>query len=91
MYSKTDESMNLYHMFTTREWKFYNKNTRELWSSQCQEDRQTFPFGFEHFDWSSFLKSFYYGIREHILKEDLSNKEKALAKNRKYDLTHMNI
>lgn len=86
MYRKADESMDLYHMFTTREWKFHNRNTRELWSLLCQEDRQTFPFSFQKFDWNGYFKNFYYGIREHILKENLSNKEKALSKYRKYDL-----
>jgi len=82
-YSKTENALDLLHEFTTREWQFDNKNTVELWSSLSKEDREMFWFSFEDFDWKTYIKIYYLGIRKHILREDLSNTEKAVAKNRR--------
>lgn len=83
MYSKTEHMMDLLYDFTTRQWTFDNNNTRELWSLLNQEDRKTFWYSLDKFDWKSYIKSYYYGIRKHILHEDLSNTRKALSKNQK--------
>lgn len=91
MYSKTEFMMNLLHAFSTRQWKFDNSNTIKLLSSLNIEDRQKFGFSLENFDWKNFIKVYYYGIRKHILKEDLSNMAKALSKNRKYVFTYLYI
>jgi len=84
MYKKLENMTDLLKVFTTSEWKFDNSNTRELWSLLSQEDRKTFRFGFEEFDWKSYIKYTVYGIRKHILHEDLSNLPIALSKNQKY-------
>lgn len=73
------------HTFTMSEWKFDNSNTRKLWSGLSKEDRSTFFFSLDEFDWKSYVKVYYRGIRKHILKEDLSNTESALARNQKYE------
>jgi len=83
MYSKTEKSLDLLREFTTRQWSFENKNTVELWASLSREDHNTFWFSFEEFDWKTYIKVYYLGIRKHILHEDLSNTEKAVTKNRK--------
>lgn len=88
-YAKTEDMMDLLYEFSTRQWKFDNSNTLELWSLLNHEDRQTFCYSLEEFDWKSYIKNYYYGIRKYILHEDLSNKTKALAKNQKYDITYM--
>jgi len=84
MYAKTELMMEMLREFTIREWKFDNGNTRQLWSLMSKGDRETFWFSLDKFDWTSYIKIYFYGIRKHILNEDLSNKEKALAKNKKY-------
>lgn len=89
MYAKTEDMTNMLHKFTTCQWKFDNTNTQELWSSLSQKDSEMFRFSLEGFNWKSYTKSFYYGIREHILHEDLDNMSKALAKNRKYDFIYI--
>jgi len=76
--------MEMLRVFTTKQWKFENENTRKLWSLMSEEDQKMFWFSMDKFDWMSYLKIYYYGIRKHILYEDLSNREKALAKNQKY-------
>lgn len=86
MYVKTECIMDLLYEFTTRQWKFDNSNTRELWSLLSQDDRNTFWYSLEEFDWTSYIKIYFYGIRKHVLHEELSNVAKATEKNRKYDI-----
>ncbi|XP_025207314.1 fatty acyl-CoA reductase wat-like [Melanaphis sacchari] len=88
MYKKIENTNDLLRVFTTSEWKFDNSNTRELWSLLSQEDRETFWFSFEKFDWKSYIPRTVYGIRKHILHEDLSNLTSALSKYRKLFLLH---
>lgn len=85
MYSKTENLMDLYYTFSTKEWKFDNSNTRKLWLSMSPEERVSFQFSLEEFDWISYIKCYYYGIRKYILHEDTNNIPDAIAKNRKYD------
>jgi len=82
-YSKTENALDLLSEFTTKQWSFDNKNIVTLWSLLNEEDRHTFWFSFEEFDWKTYIKSYYFGIRKHILHEDLSNKERAVSKHRK--------
>ncbi|XP_029345596.1 fatty acyl-CoA reductase wat isoform X2 [Acyrthosiphon pisum] len=89
MYEKTEIMMGLAHPFTTNQWKFDNSNTVKLLSSLNIEDRDQFEFGMVNFDWKSYIKTSYYGIRKHILKEEMSNLDKAISKNRKYVFTYM--
>lgn len=85
MYSKTENLMDLYYKFTTNDWTFDNSNTRKLWLSISPEERVLFQFSLEEFDWMSYIKYYYLGIRKYILHEDINNIPKAIAKNRKYD------
>lgn len=86
MYVKTECMIDLLYVFTTRQWKFDNSNTRELWSLLSQDDRNTFWYSLEEFDWVSYIKVYFYGIRKHVLHEELSNVDTATVKNRKYDI-----
>ncbi|KAF0751655.1 fatty acyl-CoA reductase wat-like [Aphis craccivora] len=83
MYAKTEAMIDLLQMFTTSQWKFDNSNTIKLLSSLSKEDRKQFEFSLKNFDWKQYTKSYYYGIRKHILHEDLSNIVKAKSSNRK--------
>jgi len=85
MYSKTEYLMDLYQTFTTNEWKFDNNNIQELWLSISHDERKSFQFSLKEFDWNSYIKCNYYGIRKYILHEDSNNMAKSLDKNRKYD------
>lgn len=87
MYEKTENMTDLLYAFTSRQWKFENNNITELWSSLNEEDRNTFWFSFESFNWKSHMRNFVLGIRKHILHEDLNESTKASAKNRKYSHT----
>lgn len=82
-YTKTENMIDLLYEFSMRQWKFENKNTTQLWLSLSKDDRNTFRFSLKSFDWNSYIESYYYGIRKHILHEDKSNVEKALLKHKK--------
>lgn len=84
MYAKTETMVDLLYEFSTNQWKFDNKNTRKLWLSLSEEDRNIFQFSLKSFDWKSYIESYYYGIRKHLLHEDLNNVKQALSKNKKY-------
>ncbi|KAF0772958.1 fatty acyl-CoA reductase wat-like [Aphis craccivora] len=88
MYVKTECMIDLLYVFTTRQWKFDNSNTRELWSLLSQDDRNTFWYSLEEFDWASYIKVYFYGIRKHVLHEELSNVDTATVKNQKLFWLH---
>ncbi|XP_060852908.1 fatty acyl-CoA reductase wat-like [Rhopalosiphum padi] len=88
MYTKTENMLDMLKEFTTRQWSFDNKNTRQLWSSLSKEDRNMFWFSLEEFDWKAYIKIYYFGIRKHTLHEELSNTEEAVSKNRKLFWLH---
>lgn len=85
MYLKTENLMDMYRTYMINEWKFDNSNIKKLWLSMSLEDRKSFRFNLEEFDWNSYIKSYYYGIRKYKIHEELDNVTSALAKNRKYD------
>jgi len=91
MYTKTENMIDLLYEFSTKQWTFDNRNTRELWLLLNKDDRNMFRFCLKTFDWKSYIESYYYGIRRHILHEDLSNLKEALSKNQKYGLPKMII
>lgn len=85
MYAKLNHMTDLLQTFTLKDWKFDNSTTRQMWSLLSKEDRETFCFSFENFNWKHYINIYIHGIRKHILREDKSNLTKALAKNRRLD------
>lgn len=85
MYAKAECAINMLYMFVIKEWQFDNTNTRKLWSSLSQEDRETFQFSLNSFAWKPYMKHYYNGIRKYLLHEDPDNIAKAQAKRQKYD------
>jgi len=68
-YTKLESTMDMLNVFLLNEWKFDNCNTRELWSRLGQEDRETFRYGLDEFDWPSYINDYVRGIRKHLLRE----------------------
>ncbi|XP_075232533.1 fatty acyl-CoA reductase wat-like [Lycorma delicatula] len=58
--------------FTTRQWDFCNKNTQDLWKSLDQKDKEIFPFNVEDINWEEYFYNYMRGIRQYLLKDDLS-------------------
>ncbi|XP_024936806.1 fatty acyl-CoA reductase wat isoform X2 [Cephus cinctus] len=58
--------------FSTNKWIFKNNNTRTLWETLNDEDRNIFFFSMDHFDWEDYMKKCVAGLRQYIFKDDLS-------------------
>lgn len=83
MYVKLENVLDMLNVFMLREWKFENSNTQKLWSTLSQEDRKQFWYSFDDFDWTMYMKSYIYGIKVHILRENGSSSKEALIKNQR--------
>ncbi|XP_050536683.1 fatty acyl-CoA reductase wat-like [Daktulosphaira vitifoliae] len=89
MYTKANKMMNVLRPFTLSQWKFKNKNTQKIWSLLSEEEQKIFFFNMEHFDWSSYIQTYYFGIRNYILHENKQNISDALKKHKRLYYLHM--
>jgi len=58
--------------FGINEWYFASKNLVDLHETLSEEDRKKFNIDIREMDWGSYIENFALGIRQHILKDDLS-------------------
>ena len=68
MYTKIHKLIEIVAHFSTNEWDFENKNTRNLWSHLDAADKKLFPFSMQSFDWDTYIYNYNKGIRLYILK-----------------------
>lgn len=80
---KVERFSELISYFSTREWKFSNNNTQQLWSNLDPRDQEMFPFTFAGHDWESYFKTYMCGARQYLLKDDPSTIPVALARRRR--------
>lgn len=64
--------------FAMHEWDFEVNNVNELLTeiSAC-DDQHEFNCDVKRLDWDTYLKNYVFGIRKHILKDDLSSMDSA--------------
>ena len=67
MYTKVHKHIEALEYFTKNEWKFENKNIRNLWSHLDVGDKKLFPFSMQSFDWNTYICNYNYGIQTYIL------------------------
>ncbi|XP_075233619.1 fatty acyl-CoA reductase wat-like isoform X2 [Lycorma delicatula] len=67
-----DKFTQLISYFCKRQWDFSNKNTQHLWKSLDQKDKEIFPFNVEDINWEEYFYNYMRGIRQYLLKDDLS-------------------
>lgn len=72
LYDKFDRHLGMLEFFSTKDWYFYNDNVRSLYSELNATDKDVFNFDVKTIDWKSYLLSYCFGIRQYLLKEDLS-------------------
>jgi fatty acyl-CoA reductase len=58
--------------FGVNGWKHHDKNVRCLLAKLSPEDRDIFSFDVKQFSWNEYLESCVKGVRQYILKDDLS-------------------
>jgi len=66
------KTMNTYEYFMTRNWKFDNTNTRNLYKALSPVDKDIFNFDISQVDWKSYMDTYQLGVKQYILKEPLS-------------------
>jgi len=70
--------------FSTRDWKFTNKNVQDLWQKLDEDDKKLFDFNIDELDWDRYFYSYVRGIRLYLLKDDFSTIPQALARYTRY-------
>nr|ADD62438.1 fatty-acyl CoA reductase I [Yponomeuta evonymella] len=70
LYRKIRKFSSVLSYFSTKEIKFCNKRTRELWERTSEDDKQLFPFSMAQMDWSKYFQGYILGIRKYIFKEE---------------------
>ncbi|XP_075227902.1 fatty acyl-CoA reductase wat-like [Lycorma delicatula] len=69
---KVDKFLQSISYFCIRQWDLSNKNTQDLWKSLDLKDKEIFPFNVEDINWEEYLCDYMRGIRQYMLKDDLS-------------------
>ncbi|XP_064480331.1 fatty acyl-CoA reductase 1-like [Ornithodoros turicata] len=72
LYERIKGSLDAYEYFTTQEWNFETDNVRALYSELNSTDKKTYNIDVTQIDWSTYLVSYCLGIRQFVIKEDLS-------------------
>lgn len=70
--------------FTLREWVFTNNNVRQIWNGLSISEKHIFPFDVTEIDWRIFLRDHLLGIRQYLLKDDISTLPKARSRLTRY-------
>jgi fatty acyl-CoA reductase len=58
--------------FAQREWTYQDTNLRNLLAKLTPEDRDIFNFDIRQLNWNEYLESCVQGVRQYILKDELS-------------------
>lgn len=77
LYERLANSMSLLEFFATNEWQFHNQNMKRLYRELNGADQKEFNFDVDSIDWPEYVQKYCHGIREFILKEDVSNLDQA--------------
>lgn len=88
---KIDKVMNALSYFTTREWKFSNRNNQELFQRLNPTDRERFFFDLKEFNWDTFLYTVGRGARVYILNDPLETIPEGIKHFRKLRIAHWTL
>ncbi|KAG8239148.1 hypothetical protein J437_LFUL018767 [Ladona fulva] len=81
---KIQDGLEVLQYFTTREWKFINKNFLSLHNSLSLADQRRFYMDYSYIDNEEYLKTIILGARQFCMKEDLSSLPRARKHMRRY-------
>jgi len=73
LYDKADRAISALDFFTTRQWKFVNRNADMLQEKLSELDRRIFNFDVRTIDWDQYMENYVLGTRQYILKDDPKN------------------
>ena len=69
--------MNVVNHFTVMGWMYHDKNLRSLLGKLTPGDRDIFNFDIKQVNWNEYLESCVMGVRQYLLKDDLSTLPRA--------------
>ncbi|KAK5638590.1 hypothetical protein RI129_012885 [Pyrocoelia pectoralis] len=90
IYKKMKNYCELVEYATIKQWDFKDSNTQILWNSLEIEDKNVFNFNVKDINWENFYYNFVSGVRQNVLKDDMSSIEKAKTKAKLYGSTRIN-
>ncbi|GFT08982.1 putative fatty acyl-CoA reductase CG5065 [Trichonephila clavipes] len=73
LYRKLHRAIQCLEYFTTHEWSFNSNNVLMLLEKISPEDKQEFNFDIKALHWPTYLEDYILGIRQFLLKEELSS------------------
>lgn len=66
--------------FATREWKFDNTNTQQLFQELCPADKHLFDFDMSALKWNEYFYNYIRGVRVYLLKDPVETVPEGIKK-----------
>uniref|UniRef100_A0A336LKC5 Fatty acyl-CoA reductase n=1 Tax=Culicoides sonorensis TaxID=179676 RepID=A0A336LKC5_CULSO len=86
VYDKIEKLNNVLNYFSFNHFVFDDTQTQNLWRRLNDKDKKLFKFNMNEFDWDSYLKDMYFGMRKFMIKDDPSTIPAAVKRQRNIDL-----
>ncbi|XP_025837496.1 fatty acyl-CoA reductase wat-like [Agrilus planipennis] len=90
-YKKIHKFCDVLQYFTTRQWKFENENTKNLWKKLNAEDKTVFPFSMKLLNWKDYFEVCIRGVRLYIFKDPMDTLEEGKAHYRRLKIYHYSV
>nr|XP_024217276.1 fatty acyl-CoA reductase wat-like [Halyomorpha halys] len=91
IYRKIHKLEDLLSFFAMNQWDFERDNTKTLWKSLSETDKQLFPFDMKSLDFNSYLNSYVDGMRLYLGKDDVSTIPRARRINKLRYVAHRSV
>lgn len=72
LYQKIDKLTAAPAFFTTHTWNFTDKNVVNAFETMSPTDKEIFKFDLAKLSWESYMRDYYMGMRQYILKDEIS-------------------
>ncbi|XP_063236812.1 putative fatty acyl-CoA reductase CG5065 isoform X2 [Bacillus rossius redtenbacheri] len=73
LYMRARRFLHLVTFFSMHQWRFHDGNVVDLLARMSPEDKAAFPMDVTDINWREYVRCYVLGVREHMLKEPLSN------------------
>ncbi|KAJ8706214.1 hypothetical protein PYW08_010840 [Mythimna loreyi] len=87
-YAKITKFSEVIGYFATREWKFDNRNTQQLFLEMSAADQKLFDFDMSRVNWNDYFYNYIRGIRVYLLKDPVDTVPAGLRKLRRLRRLH---
>ncbi|CAH0699599.1 unnamed protein product [Spodoptera exigua] len=87
-YKKITKFSEVMAYFATREWKFDNTNTQQLFKELCDADKYMFDFDMSSLEWNEYFYNYIRGVRVYLLKDPVETVPQGLKKHNRLKYLH---